>query len=724
MNYFRSNRFLDTLCDWETGDRPDGPLENYLPRMRALLDRLGNPQTQFTSVIVSGTNGKGTVSSLLADLIRASGHRVGLYSSPHLHTIRERIQVDGEIVKKNLWSEGVTFLYEKGLDFDREGLGAFSKFEAITALAAHLFAREGVAYGIFEVGLGGRFDATNAWDSDLAILTRIQLDHTDILGNSLEAIAADKVHIARSGRALLTTDEQAPEVLAFLERECERRDISFCLVGDTCAEDAWPGRIFDLAMGDRSATFVQNARLALFAGHQLLGKELTYDLAQDVLKTHHWPGRFEVIDPTPPLVLDGAHNPGAAQALATELGKMAEGWTFVVGVNEGHDAAGILEAIAPLAREMILTRSSHPRALPVEALMKAVPDTVSVRCEANSLSFLKATLPNRKEGKPICVMGSLYLVAQAREVLDLPLERDGFSEDVFLESLACLKAACQNLGVDVRPVSADGNVVRLMQGIRPVHFLRNRHPFNDYVAGHLAGDKSYQYELFRQAGLPVPYTLSVFNPLAISRFDRYQTHSSVEAIVEDVERQFTYPVVIKRNQSSMAQGVYLETDRAGLLSRLQELCESSGLLYNVFLIQTFVEGPEYRIVASGDRLLLAYEKVVDWDGVVEDLNPLHQAGGKAIRVTHPELLQAMADLPREIHQVLNLGFYAVDAIRSKEGFQILEINANPICHFYNADNGREDFVRIYEYLIRKYILDVPLSESDLFEKISAVDAKA
>ncbi len=133
MDYFRSKRFLDTLKDWETGNAPPGPVAHYMPRMRALLDRLDRPQERFRSIIVGGTNGKGTVSSLLAALLRASGKRVGLYGSPHLHTVRERIQIDGQVLEKAVWAEGLTELYERSRLFEQEGFGAFTRFEALTA---------------------------------------------------------------------------------------------------------------------------------------------------------------------------------------------------------------------------------------------------------------------------------------------------------------------------------------------------------------------------------------------------------------------------------------------------------------------------------------------------------------------------------------------------------------------------------------------------------------
>ena len=253
-------------------------------------------------------------------------------------------------------------------------------------------------------------------------------------------------------------------------------------------------------------------------------------------------------------------------------------------------------------------------------------------------------------------------------------------------------------------VSADGNVIRVMQGGKPLYFLRNKHPFNDYVSGRLAEDKGYQLELFDQTCVAMPKTMTVFNPLADRRFDRYKTHASVADIVQDVVDQMSFPVVLKRNRGSMAQGVYLETDPNGLYRRLHDLCIDSGRFDNVLLIQAFIEGPEYRIVASQDRLLLAYEKQNDSDIEGEDLNPLHRSGGMAVPVVDDGLLTDFQVLTQDLNRVLDLGFYAIDLIAASDGFYVLEVNPNPICHFYNMHNRRGDFVQIYQYLVQKYLL--------------------
>lgn len=691
MNYFRSNRFLNTLPDWETGEPIEGALENYLPRVRALLRRMENPQARFESVIVGGTNGKGTVSFLLAELLRAAGFRVGLYTSPHLHTVRERICVDGEVLARDVWAEGVAHFYEKSRDFEREGWGAFSKFEALTVLAAYHFARANVDWAVFEVGLGGQFDATNAWDSKVAVLTAVHLDHTDVLGNTLCEIAADKVHIARSGRPLFTGAGQAAEVLKLLEEACVHRGAALQVV-DAEMDD----------MADRPATFRENAALSVGVARHIVegcGTALPDERVRDVILDGSLPGRFEVVRQTPPLILDGAHNPDAVRALVRDLRLLSDEWRFVVGVNEGHDAGGILQALSPLATEVVLTQSAHPKAISVARLRSRVPEGLCVRCETGGLDFL-----TQVSVRPTCVLGSLHLVALAREVLDLPREADSFGEDVILESLRCLEIACRQLGVGYEAVSADGNVIRVIRDGKPLYFLRNKHPFNDYVSGRLAEDKGYQYEVFGRANITVPKTMTVFNPLSDRRFDRYKTHASVADVVSDVVQHMSFPVVVKRNHGSMAQGVYLEANAEDLHSRLQDLCVESSRLDNVLLIQAYVEGPEYRIVGSEDELLLAYEKQNDSDVEGGDINPLHRAGGRAVAVADEGLLEGFRVLTRAVNRVLNLGFYAIDLIAGPNGFFVLEVNPNPICHFYNADNGRGDFVQIYQYLVQKYLL--------------------
>ena len=703
MDYFRAKRYLDALPDWEVGRPALGPIEDYLPRMRALLTRLDDPQTRFRSIIVGGTNGKGTVASLLTAILKAHGHKVGLYTSPHLHTQRERIRIDGEILSKEQWADAVSHLDDCTRDFGREALGSFSKFEALTGLAAHLFAQQKVEFGIFEVGLGGRYDATNAWDSELAVLTAIGLDHVDLLGNTLEEIAADKLHIARSDRTLVTTAAQSPEVMDLIRQTCATQEVKLQIAGTE-----WPlGHLTG-----HPATYAENARLALESAQGLV-RHLEDETAHQAVATHLWPGRFEVAQEKPLVLLDGAHNPAAAEALTEELQRLSgerpvantsDAWVLVVGAGTGHDAAGILHALAPVAQRVLLTSSDHPRALAPAVLANLAPDGLAIEQVPASSQALKRALALAGPKGRVCVAGSLHLVARAREFFNLPGERDGITEDMALENLECVAEAGQRQGLTCEWISDDGTRLKLSGGRRPLRFWRNKHPFNDYVEARLAEDKAYQYEDFAAAGLPVPDTLKLFNPLADARFDRYKTHATVAEIVEEVVARFEFPLLVKKCHSSLAQGVFLERNATDLGQRLESLFANSGFLDNIALVQQYVAGPEYRVVASRDELLLAYRKESEAVGADGDLNPLHQATGRAVRVEDAALLAQMQHLTAQVAIVFSLGFYAIDLIHGADGFSIIEINPNPMCYAYNRDNGRRDFIRLYERLLTQFAL--------------------
>ena len=722
MDYFHSRRYLDTLPDWETGRPQLGPLNGYLPRMRQLLRRLGDPQDSFCSVIVGGSNGKGTVASLVAAMLKASGCTVGLYTQPHLHTVRERIQLQGSLVDRDRWAEATSFFYDQTREFETEGHGPFSKFEAVTALAAHLFRKAGMQYGVFEVGLGGRFDATNAWDSELAVLTPVALDHVEVLGEDLLSIAADKVKIARPGHTLVTTPLQAPIVLAFLRVYCEREKVELqispkvdpCILpGDATEETGfrWQALPKDIGASDAASTggfrrpryYLENAALAVSAARLLMADRFNHDKAQQVVAGHRWPGRFEKAQDRPCVLLDGAHNPAAACALAADLSPLSSRWTFVVGVNDGHDPAGIMAALKPLADQVILTSSDHPKAYDVDVLEEAVPTGLDHLKVGTWTQALRQALDGLGPEHFLCVTGSLHLVARAREFFNLPMEREGISEEVPLESLTCIAMASQRSGFECQRISDNDNVFMVRTRERPLYFLRNKHPFNDYVSARLAEDKGYQFELFTRSGLPTPKTEQVFNPFADDRFDRYKNHQSVDQAVDDIESRFSYPLLVKRYRSSVSQGVFLESDGASLRARMRMLFENSGYLDNILLIQSLVCGPEYRIVASQGELLLAYEKRCDEGLSPGCLNPLHQTTGRAVKLTNPERLDAMKELTRRVSEVIDLGFYAIDLIDGRDGYSILELNPNPFCYFYNRDNGREDFVSIYEFLLEKYV---------------------
>ncbi len=387
-----------------------------LERIEALCAALGHPERRYRLVQVGGTNGKGSVAALLAAILKSAGHRVGLYTSPHLVSFRERIRVNADPIPEDGVVDGVEALGTLVARLDA------TVFEATTALALDHFAREAVDVAVLEVGLGGRLDATTVGTPAVTVIARVDLDHQEVLGMTLAAIGAEKAAIVRSGVALAAA--QAPEVTEVLLRRAAEVGVPLLLAGRdlhvsvgrrgldgqviTCAGPGWS--LPDLRLGLLGTFQPANALLAVAAARALAVGE---PAIRDGLDRARWPGRFQVLRRAGGvLVLDGAHNPAGAHALAASLRESFGDAraTFVLGVLRDKDAAGILAALAPLAERVVLTAASNPRAAAPEALRAAVPPSVrSVETAASAGEAL--ALAARASATPIiCVAGSLSLI--------------------------------------------------------------------------------------------------------------------------------------------------------------------------------------------------------------------------------------------------------------------------------------------------------------------------
>jgi len=387
-----------------------------LERIEGLLDALGHPERRYRLVQVGGTNGKGSVSAMLAAILGSAGHRVGLYTSPHLVSFRERIRVDGAPIPEDEVVDGVEALGTLVARFDA------TMFEATTALALDHFAREAVDVAVLEVGLGGRLDATTVGTPEVAVIARVDLDHQTVLGATLAAIAAEKAAIIRGGVAISAA--QAPEAGRVIAARAaavgvpllvEGRDLSVTVEHRgpdgqrlTCAGPGWS--LAGLELGMAGSFQPSNALLAVAAARELGVGEAAIRAG---LARAWWPGRFQILRRARGLlVLDGAHNPAGARALAGSLRDVFGGdrVTFVLGILADKDAAGIVAALAPLADRFVLVAPASPRATTPDAIRAVVP--VSVRhveiaaspVEALALAARTATTPI------ICVAGSLFLI--------------------------------------------------------------------------------------------------------------------------------------------------------------------------------------------------------------------------------------------------------------------------------------------------------------------------
>lgn len=386
-----------------------------LERTAALLRHLGEPQRNFDSVLVGGTNGKGSTVATLASVLRAAGRRVGRFVSPHLTSLNERIVLNGEPVTPPLL---VAQLAELQAVADRSGA---TFFEVLFAACCRLFADADVEVAVIEVGLGGRYDATNTLSPLLSIVTNVGLDHGAVLGDTVEAIAADKAHILRPGRPALTGARGA--ALRVIEAHASavqapltvlRRDIAVAAVSR-----GWQGSRVTVGFGSREIEVAtpllgrhqqENVALAVAAadavGVPLEAQRL--GVAQTV-----WPGRLEVLDwRGRRLLLDGAHNPAAARALAVALADLAvQPLAFVVGVSRDKDVDGIVAALAPLAALLVAAQATYaPRSIAAQELAERIGASAWQADPALALDLAASANPDAT----LVVAGSLFLVAEVR----------------------------------------------------------------------------------------------------------------------------------------------------------------------------------------------------------------------------------------------------------------------------------------------------------------------
>jgi dihydrofolate synthase/folylpolyglutamate synthase len=406
------------------------------------MDVLGSPQRSFPSIHITGTNGKTSTARMADSLLRAFGIRTGRYTSPHLHSVTERISLDGAPIS----AERLASTYDEIAPFieivDGRHAHRMTFFEVLTALAFAAFADAPVDVGVVEVGIGGAWDATNVIDAPVAVVTPIALDHERFLGDSVESIAAEKAGIIHPGARLVLAAQplEAAEVLLHraveVGAEVAREGLEFGVVERSIAVG---GQLLTLRGlgGDYDQVLLplhgvhqaHNAACALAAVEAFLGAgpDRPLDLAavREGFAAAESPGRLEVVRRGPTVLLDAAHNPAGAAALAVALG---ESFTFerlvgVVGVMADKDARGMLEELAGVLDVVVVTQSSSPRAMPVEELAdlavgvfggdqvvvrRQLPDAIEAAVELAETGDLAGG---------VVVTGSIVTIGEARALL-------------------------------------------------------------------------------------------------------------------------------------------------------------------------------------------------------------------------------------------------------------------------------------------------------------------
>jgi dihydrofolate synthase/folylpolyglutamate synthase len=422
---------LDYLYSFIAGERqtPRPPPELNLVRTRALLAALGEPQRAFLCVVVAGTKGKGSTCAMLEAITRASGLRVGLWTSPHLHSYRERIQVDRQPIERATLVRLVEQVQPYVEQVQQTTGGPPVTFAIGFALALRHFADQRVDLAVLEVGLGGRYDSANVVEPLLSVITSISYDHMELLGNTLTEIAEQKAGIMRRGVPAIT-GPQVPEALHALEAYAGEVGAPLHQVTTTALLAGYDGPLLSRLPGafqrDNAALSVAASLLLRRAGLPISDEAIAAGLA-----SAQWPGRMEIIGDRPPVVLDGAHNGDSAGRLVEALRELFPGRRLVLvfGTSRDKDLARILAALMPAADALVLTHSIHPRSLvnlvqlQAEATPYLRPDT-PVACYDDVPEALAAAQALALPGDVVCVTGSLFIVAAAREALGLPHERD------------------------------------------------------------------------------------------------------------------------------------------------------------------------------------------------------------------------------------------------------------------------------------------------------------
>lgn len=430
-----------------------------LRRMSTLLERLGNPHLKIPVVHITGTKGKGSTAAMTAAILRAAGHRVGLFTSPHLERFEERMTVDGQLPSEATIVALVAKLQELARDLEESDETRPTFFELSTALAWMVFEQAGCDLAVLEVGLGGRLDTTNLCTPLVTVITSISRDHMRLLGDTLKLIAIEKAGIAKPGVTMLAASDN-PSVLNTIRNVCTERGAPFWWMGnefrvaEACQSngpDRLPRWMMKLRLRDRVISDihvplageyqVHNAALAITAAvlaqEQLSSRARTDTVSHEEKKEPagtlddetirrglsqvRWPLRMEVAGRSPLIILDAAHNDASMKELCKTIGFLpARRSTLIFGTSRDKEADVMLKIAGSVFNEIIITRySTNPRAWPVEELVQIAHEQAGgpIRVCDTVGEALQLAKQASSPDDVICVAGSFFLAAEARSIL-------------------------------------------------------------------------------------------------------------------------------------------------------------------------------------------------------------------------------------------------------------------------------------------------------------------
>lgn len=425
MNYSEIVNFIETSMKF--GCRPG------LERTAKLLDFLGNPHKRLKLIHVAGTNGKGSTTAMIANILSSAGYSTGMYISPHLYRNTERMTIDGREITEEDFVKYASEVLDKVRLMREKGLEEPTQFEMYTAMAFLYFERSKVDFAVIEVGLGGRYDATNVIDPLLSVITSISYDHTDILGDTIEKIAYEKAGIIKDGSRVVLYPQLYPEAVSVIEEVCGekgarlvRAEEASVILRDYNERGQLIGYIYrdyDIKgmklplIGDHQ---LKNAAVALTAIAELeeMGHPVGEKAIRTGIETVIWPCRLSIAGNDPLILIDGAHNEDGINSLEGALRKYfsSRKIIFVIGMLKDKDYGYAIRKLMPLAYKAVATEPVSERALPAAAMAEAIkPYCSDVTAERDIVKAIDKAAELCGSDCMICICGSLYLAGSAYE---------------------------------------------------------------------------------------------------------------------------------------------------------------------------------------------------------------------------------------------------------------------------------------------------------------------
>ena len=434
MNYRQAENYILSFTDYEKIPGIAYTSANYdLRRMEKLLQPLGNPHLRTKTVHIAGTKGKGSTAAMISQVLIASGYKTGLFTSPHLHTLRERIRISDTMISEADFAALVTKLKPIVERVNNEAAyGELTTFEILTAVVFAYFKNSQVDFQVLEVGLGGRLDATNVAKADVCVITSLSLDHTEILGNTVAKIAAEKAGIIKP-ECIVVSAPQVKEAAEVIEQACRQQRARLIQVGKDVTWHKTDGNLCQQTLkikgktGDYDLTIpllgdyqLENAATALAALEALvcLGAKISAQNIAQGFSQVSWPGRLQILSHEPMVIVDGAHNAYSMRKLVESIKNCFNcNRCFVIfGTSCDKDIPGMARELRPLTDNIIVTSSSHPRAASISMLVdEFAKQGIKVDVIKNVSTALSKALAVAQKTGLILVTGSLFVVAEAIE---------------------------------------------------------------------------------------------------------------------------------------------------------------------------------------------------------------------------------------------------------------------------------------------------------------------